>query len=236
MLFFCHLLIGILIGGIGWQIFHDRRIIPAAAFGAILPDLIDKPLGHIILAGTLDDGRIYFHGLVVLGIVLVAGLALWYLRHRPEGIALAAGIASHQLADQMWLIPVNWYYPFLGPYPHGSYSGYFGSMLITELTSPTEWLFGAAALLLAIWYFRGPPRIPARLLGLFSLVLVLGGTSVFFSGIQGHGNYLMIYSDSISLIIAGITAFAAGLAVPCTIDIYDDGETHACETSCQVRK
>src|SRR5690554_2334060 len=59
MFLMCHLLTGILIGMPLSGYFRDRHIVTACAVGALLPDLIDKPLGHFLLDGGIGSGRIY---------------------------------------------------------------------------------------------------------------------------------------------------------------------------------
>ena len=57
----------------------DFRIV---AVLAMLPDIIDKPLGHFVLGETLNNGRIYAHTLVFLVLVaiiciIVVCLVVW---------------------------------------------------------------------------------------------------------------------------------------------------------------
>ncbi|WP_301002615.1 metal-dependent hydrolase [Methanoculleus sp.] len=142
MYLLAHAMVGILIGIVIAAIAGDRRVIALAALGAVLPDLIDKPLGHIILAGTVDYGRIYFHGLTVLFLILTAGLLLYRYRRRIGLLAVAAGMASHQFFDSMWRHPVEWFWPLLGPLPrHGYSEDYFWDSVLRELAQPSEWLF-----------------------------------------------------------------------------------------------
>lgn len=142
MYLLAHAMVGLLIGVVLAVIAGDRRVLALAVFGAVLPDLIDKPLGHIVLAGTVGYGRIYFHGLTILFLILAAGLLLYYYRRRIELFALAAGIASHQFFDGMWRHPVEWVWPFLGPLPnHGYPEDYFWESVLRELAQPSEWLF-----------------------------------------------------------------------------------------------
>ena len=60
MFVFAHVFAGTLIGFGFWHLTGDRRVFPAAVFGALLPDLIDKSLSLLIpgylriLAGPLD--------------------------------------------------------------------------------------------------------------------------------------------------------------------------------------
>jgi hypothetical protein len=72
----CHLLLGLVLGLAIARRLGDWRLIGFCAFGAVLPDLIDKPVGHILLAGSLDSGRIFAHGLLFLGLLLAAGVVL----------------------------------------------------------------------------------------------------------------------------------------------------------------
>ncbi len=142
MYLLAHAMVGILIGIVLAAIVGDRRLIALGAFGAILPDLIDKPLGHIVLAGTVNYGRIYFHGLTVLSLTLLAGLLIYHYRGQVGLLVVAAGMASHQILDGMWRQPVEWFWPFLGPIPQHDYPGdYFWSSVLRELAQPSEWFF-----------------------------------------------------------------------------------------------
>src|SRR5690606_21899879 len=90
----------------------------------------------------LDYGRIYFHGLTILFLVVIAGLILYHYRRRLDLLAVAAGMASHQFLDGMWRHPVEWFWPFLGPLPqHGYPEDYFWESVLRELAQPSEWLF-----------------------------------------------------------------------------------------------
>lgn len=142
MYLLAHAMVGLLIGIVLAVIVGDRRVIALATLGAVLPDLIDKPLGHIILAGTVSYGRIYFHGLTILSLIIIAGLIFYHYHHRIGLLAIAAGMASHQILDGMWRHPVEWFWPFLGPLPyHGYPEDYFWESVLRELAQPSEWLF-----------------------------------------------------------------------------------------------
>lgn len=82
------------------------------AIGAILPDIIDKPLGEIIY-GTPNMGRIFAHTLLFL--LLLAAVACYT---RDVRIAsLCGGVLIHLLLDFMWLTPAVLLWPLLGPFP-----------------------------------------------------------------------------------------------------------------------
>ncbi len=142
MYLIAHAMVGVLIGIVIAAIAGDRRVLALVALGAVLPDLIDKPIGHILLAGTVNYGRIYFHGLTVLFLIILAGLLLYHHRRRIGLLALAAGMASHQVLDGMWRHPVEWFWPLFGPLPQHAYSeDYFWDSVLRELAQPSEWLF-----------------------------------------------------------------------------------------------
>lgn len=154
MLAFCHLLIGTMIGLLAYRQLGKRTVVPVAILGAILPDLIDKPLGHLLLQSTLDSGRIYAHTLLFLGLVTAAGVMAWRFKRTSIVLVLAAGIGSHLVLDTMWDNPVTLLWPFLGPFEHYHYTEYFESMFVTEVTSPLEWLFGSSFLLVLTALYR----------------------------------------------------------------------------------
>ncbi len=80
--------------------------------GALLPDLIDKPLGRI-LYGTFGC-RAFGHSLLFLLIVALAGLGLYRLRHQTALLALGLGALSHLLLDGMFLDGQTLLWPALG--------------------------------------------------------------------------------------------------------------------------
>lgn len=141
MLFFAHLFAGAVIGIVCAILFRDTRLFLVASLAAIIPDLIDKPLGHILLAQSIDNGRLIGHGLVLVAAAVIIGLLLWHRSRDPAGFVFAGGLLSHQVLDEMWHEPVTWFFPLLGPYIPESHPDYFLRGLWMELTSPAEWVF-----------------------------------------------------------------------------------------------
>ena len=149
MLFMGHLVIGLIIGFILYEFFHDRTISVFVAIGSVLPVIIDKPLGHIIFGSTLDNGKIFFHSLIIVLLFFITGLIVWRLYKSHSFIFVAVGVFLHQIVDMMWTQPVNWYYPFFGQYQAEAHADYFLNAIIAELTSVTEWIFFVALLAIA---------------------------------------------------------------------------------------
>ena len=154
VLLFCHLLIGTALGLLVYRRIGSRIVVPVAALGAILPDIVDKPLGHLLLQGTLDSGRIYAHTLLFLGLVIVAGVVAWRYKLTPLVLVVAMGVASHLVLDTMWDNPVTLLWPALGPFVPYHYPGYFENMFVEEIVSPLEWLSGAAFLIVLTALYR----------------------------------------------------------------------------------
>lgn len=136
---FSWLLLGVIIG----YLLSDRIAVIFVLIGSFLPDIIDKPLGHIFLVDSIGDGRIFCHSLVVIIIFASVDLIIWRSYGSPLLLYIALGMLAHQLMDSMWMVPVHWYWPVLGSYPlHAGYAGgYFTSQFLREITSPSEWLF-----------------------------------------------------------------------------------------------
>jgi hypothetical protein len=82
--------------------------------GALLPDLIDKPLGMIIFASIFSNGRIMAHTLLFSLTVLLIGLYLYNKRGDIRITALASGSFFHLIEDQMWISPQTLLWPLFG--------------------------------------------------------------------------------------------------------------------------
>jgi len=154
MLLLAHLVIGLIIGFMLYEVFNARTIIVFCAIGSVLPDLMDKVLGRIIFSTSLDNGRIFFHSLNIVLLFVFTGLIVWKYYRSFSFLMVGVGVLSHQLADMMWTSPVSWYYPFLGPYPADFTPDYFQQAVLAELTSVTEWIFFVAIGVVAFMLYR----------------------------------------------------------------------------------
>ncbi|HJJ29437.1 MAG TPA: metal-dependent hydrolase [Methanocorpusculum sp.] len=118
MLIFHHLFIGLMIGAILAVLFSNKWAMIYGGIGGVIPDIIDKPLGQILLADTLNFGRIYAHTLLFAAVLIILGAVIWYkYRQRILLFCLGIGVLLHQFSDTMWTAPINWFWPFLGPFP-----------------------------------------------------------------------------------------------------------------------
>ncbi|RLF69752.1 MAG: hypothetical protein DRN35_05520 [Thermoplasmata archaeon] len=101
-------------------------------FALMLPDIIDKPLGHFVLT-SLNNGRIISHTLLFLALLLLASVKSERMRW------VAFGVAIHHGMDLMFLDPTTYLWPLFGPFPR------------TEFV-PSDWVI---SVLSNRWYLLG---------------------------------------------------------------------------------
>lgn len=101
----------------------DYRLVLVAS---LLPDIIDKPLGLIILPVTLGSSRNLGHTILFLLVLFLLGL--FFLKKRADFRLLLVAYCStiHLALDRMWERPQVLFWPFLGyKFSH---------------SDPTEWI------------------------------------------------------------------------------------------------
>lgn len=84
------------------------------AIGAILPDLIDKPVGEVIFASTFSSGRIIGHTLLFSLLLFLIGLYVYEKRRDIWGLSLTSGSFLHLFEDQMGADPQTFFWPLFG--------------------------------------------------------------------------------------------------------------------------
>lgn len=92
--------------------------------GALLPDIIDKPVGLYLLGEVFHSGRIMGHTLLFA--LMLLGLGLWrYRRGNVVLLSLGIGTLLHLVLDEMWRQPVVLWWPVLGWSLVGNWTGDF---------------------------------------------------------------------------------------------------------------
>lgn len=217
-----HLLTGLVIGYLLADRFDDRRIVLPCMLGAILPDLVDKPLGYLVLGDQIGNGRIFFHTLLFL--VLLSAVGALFLRTRYTMLvsALAIGVGSHQVLDLMWEQPQEWLYPFLGPFSRLGNEDWFVHALFQELQNPAEWVSGML-LCLALLPFILPStcrRLDGRIvrtfrgLALFAVpVLAVLGLYIVSQGLLARFTPVTGWTEPLYNVLGGFVVILAALAV-----------------------
>ncbi len=147
MLFFGHLGLGAACGaGVSEA---DKLVRPEAEplqldfrlvlLGAVLPDLVDKPLGEIVWSSAFHSGKIFGHTLVLSACLLGVGAVLYHRRRRTGVLSLGIGAASHLLGDAMWYTTVTLLWPLLGWFQPEAVTGSWFARMLNYLSSP--WIF-----------------------------------------------------------------------------------------------
>lgn len=109
-------------------------------WGSMLPDIIDKPLGGLILRETLGNGRIYCHTLLFLLFLLIPGIRLCFKYKRPGLLVMAGGCTIHCILDGMWSFPKTFLWPIYGwSFPPGD-PGNWLRLWMNLLTSPKYYI------------------------------------------------------------------------------------------------
>jgi len=113
--------------------------------GAFLPDIIDKPLGHLILPE--NNGRIFAH--TVLFAVVLLTTALAFRRLMP----LSLGVSVHLLVDGIFLDPHGALWPLLGAFRSTDYELIRWLHAFNEPYTIMEELFGLTIIALIVWQY-----------------------------------------------------------------------------------
>jgi membrane-bound metal-dependent hydrolase YbcI (DUF457 family) len=124
-------------------------------FGAVLPDLIDKPIASIFFHDVFGTHRVFAHTLVfpvvLLAVVMIAtgrgGTA------RKASIAVVLGVFVHLILDAAWLSPDGFLWPFFGFEFPATAGSDFPTLLRSMVTNPLVWVGEAlgAAYLALLW-------------------------------------------------------------------------------------
>jgi inner membrane protein len=139
-------------------IFRDPKVdVRFLVLGALLPDLIDLPLGTLVFADTVSSGQAWVHSLLAPSLVTVAILLSTRRgRRRRAWMALAVGMFFHLLLDGMWTQTEVFLWPFFGAIPEGP-SPYWAGAWDRALGDPWRWVreFLGLAYLTALWISTG---------------------------------------------------------------------------------
>jgi hypothetical protein len=128
----------------------DLRLI---LLGSLLPDIIDKPLGHFIFRETLSNGRIFSHTLLFLAIISLAGFLLYRHYQKAWLLALATGSFWHLILDEMWLAPRTLLWPAFGfAFEKLAIDNLFSYVLHGLLTYPKVYIPEIVGALVLAWF------------------------------------------------------------------------------------
>ena len=220
MFIFAHVFAGALIGLVFWHLTKDRRAIPVCIAGSIIPDLVDKSLG-LLFPSVLSSGRTVCHSLGLVFIILILILVFVRSNLKVMGIGFACAIFLHQVFDEMWTLPANWYYPIMGPFQGSMIPDYILTYFWLEITNPSEWVFlvGTGVILIKSYHFL--TEIP--LFGLSDrvknvaykfVVALMGGTGLYLvvvGLISPTGTFNITVNNQVNDLMTGLLALTGAV-------------------------
>jgi hypothetical protein len=220
MFIFAHVFAGALLGLVFWHLTKDRRAIPVCITGSILSDLIDKSLG-LLFPSVLSGGRTVFHSLGLVVVILLFTFMFVRSNLRLLGVGFACSILLHQVFDEMWTLPANWFYPLLGPFQGSMIPDYILTYFWLEITNPLEWLFMAGSVVILVKSYRWITVIPLPSLSdrmksitYTFVVVVLGGTGLYLvaSGLTSPtGTFIVPFNNQINDLMTGLLALTGAV-------------------------
>jgi inner membrane protein len=117
--------------------------------GSMLPDIIDKPVGHMFFS----NGRIFSHTLLFLVVVTIIGLIVYKRNKSVWGFSLAAGVLTHLVLDSMWVAPRTLFWPFMGwVFEKENYGDYLHLLFQLLLSDRVEAISEVIGLIITVWF------------------------------------------------------------------------------------
>jgi inner membrane protein len=122
--------------------------------GAMLPDIIDKPVGQYLFADTFHNGRIFSHTLLFFLLLAVSGGILYALKRQVWMLTLAFGTLTHLILDGMWGVPATFLWPLMGwKFASIELGGVVGEWFRAVVSYPSIYIGEIVGLVILFWYF-----------------------------------------------------------------------------------
>lgn len=134
-------------------IFRDPKVDVRFLFiGAVLPDLVDLPVGTLLLADRYSTGELWSHSLLIPTVYMSLVLLLTRRgRRRRAWMALGVGWLFHLLLDGMWANQEVFLWPFFGwAVPVGE-PPFWALAWERAMSDPWRWIKEAVGLGYLVW-------------------------------------------------------------------------------------
>lgn len=134
-------------------IFGDPKVdVRFLLVGAILPDLIDLPLGALLFADRYSTGELWSHTLLVpTAYMVIVLLATRRGRTRRAWMALGVGWLFHLLLDGMWVDRDVLLWPFFGFEIPAGEAPFWSLAWERALSDPWRWAKEAVGVVYLAW-------------------------------------------------------------------------------------
>ncbi len=137
-------------------IFRDPKVdVRFLLLGALLPDLIDMPIGTLILMDRFSTSELWAHSLLAASFYMAAVLITTRRgRRRRAWMALGVGWLFHLLLDGMWLNGDVFLWPFLGWDLPSASSPFWPEAWQRALADPWRWALELIGIIYLWWLWR----------------------------------------------------------------------------------
>ncbi len=127
--------------------------------GSLLPDIIDKPVGHFFFRDTFSNGRIFCHTLLFLILITLAGLYLYQHYSKTWLLVFSFGTFTHLIFDQMWRAPRTLLWPIFGfAFTKIDLTHWMSNMLYALVTDPETYITELVGAAILIWFAQALVR------------------------------------------------------------------------------
>lgn len=126
----------------------------AVLLGAILPDIIDKPIGAYFFRSTFHNSRIFAHTLMFSALLIIVGSLLLYIRRNNSILLLGISSSIHLILDSMWLYSSILFWPYFGlKFPVRPEGNWIQSDIVKLVTDPSCYLPELVGFIIIAYYF-----------------------------------------------------------------------------------
>lgn len=122
--------------------------------GAVLPDIIDKPIGMFFFRGTFHNSRIFAHTLLFSIILLAIGTWLHYKLKNNSVLIMGISCLIHLILDSMWLYTAILFWPLFGfRFPERPEGDWIKNDFLRLITDPSYFLPELIGFIIIAYFF-----------------------------------------------------------------------------------
>ncbi len=134
-------------------IFRDPKVdVRFLLLGALIPDLIDMPIGTLVLVDRFSTSELWAHSLIAASAYMSVVLIVTRRgRRRRAWMALGVGWLFHLLLDGMWLNEEVFVWPFLGWDLPSNPAPFWPSAWQRAIGDPWRWVLEVVGLGYLAW-------------------------------------------------------------------------------------
>ena len=121
--------------------------------GALLPDIIDKPLGLVFFPQIFHNSRIIGHTLFFLLLLIVATLLFYRKNRQTVFLMLSFGVGMHLVLDFMWKEPHTLLWPAYGfMFYYRNLEGWLAGIFHNLVTEPVVYIGEILGAIILLWF------------------------------------------------------------------------------------